>query len=105
MGVRAQPKPGNVIEGQAIQLIERSLAVASRTAAPQIGVRENVLDDLHASSSTESLEKIFVEQPGADQSWVECRDVAKVIVIEVQFDSRRHLHPDGEEVAAQARAG
>src|SRR5581483_3548871 len=105
MGVRAQPKPGNAIEGQAIQLIERSLAVASGTAASQIGVREDVLDDLHAGSSTESLEKIFVEQPGADQGWIERREIAKVIVIEVQFDSRRHLHPHREEVAAQAWAG
>src|SRR5438045_7429217 len=105
MGVGAQPKPGNVIESHTVQLVERILAITARAAASQVGIDRDVLNHLNPRSRAEALKKIFVEQPGADQGWIEGRDIAKVIVVEVQFNSRRYLHAHGKEIAAQARAG
>ena len=36
---------------------------------------------------------------------IEGRDIAEVVVVEIQLDARMGIHAEGEEVAPQSRAG
>ena len=105
MGIGSHLHPWQAPEGDAVHFVQRTLGVAGAAAAAEIRREPNLLPHLDAPARAESLEKIFVEQSGADQGRIKGRDVAKIVVVEIQLDSRMRIHAQGDEVAAQAGAG
>src|SRR5882672_1986063 len=102
--VGTDTRPRQAAERHAIHLIQGRLGIARTVAAAQIRVDPNLFRDFHAYADTESLKEILVEQTGADQPWIESRDIAEVGVIEIEIDTRGGLHAHGQEAATDARA-
>src|SRR4030095_11709550 len=104
MHVGAQTNPGHAAHGDSIQLIPRGLGIPGPATASQCYVRPDITHDLHARAAAETLEQILIQQARSDQLWVESWNVAKVSMVEIEFQALHRLHPNREETAADAGA-
>src|SRR5271166_3437068 len=105
MRVGPQANPRYASKGDAIHLIERVFGVARPVAASDIGVNENLLPHFNPPAHAEALEQVLVEQASANQSRIEGWNVAKIVVIEIEFQPGMRLHPHRKEVDAQPWTG
>src|SRR5262245_36376009 len=104
MHVGAQTNPGHAAHRDSIQLIPRGLGIPAPAAASQCYVRPDITHDLHPRPAAETLEQRLSQQARSDQLRVESWNVAKVSMVEVEFQALHGLHPNREETAADAGA-
>ena len=104
--VGPQSPPGQAREGQSIELVQRVPGVAGAVAAAHVWCKRKLASDTSTlAPALAPWNKIFVQQSGADQSGIESRNVAQVVVVEIQFDAGMYLQPHGQKITAQSRAG
>src|SRR5579863_701256 len=105
MGIGASLNPGQPPKCDAVHFVQGTLGVSGATTPAQVGREPYLVPDLDASSGGESLKEILVEQSGADESGIEGRNVAEIVVVEIQFNALHRIHTQSRKVASQPRSG
>src|SRR5215467_10920382 len=95
---------GQTAKGDSIHLVQRGLGVAAARAATESGTEPYLRPDLDTPAGAEALEQKLVQQAGADECRVKCRNIAEIVVVSIQFHARNRIDAERGEVTPQSRA-
>src|SRR4030088_2875890 len=105
MRVSTQAYPGEPPKGEPVHFIQRGFCIPRTAASSQVGGDPHLFHQLDAGPRAETLEQKLIEQAGTDQGGIKRRNVAKIVVVEIQLHAGMRLYAYCEKAASQSRSG
>ena len=76
------------IEGEAEHLVERRTRVPTAVTSSDGGGQVHLPGHFYPCPNAQAREQEFIQQPCANQRWVKGRNIAEIVVVEIQLHAR-----------------